>query len=130
PKLYWREVEFPRSEKRIEEASMRQQHNQNQNGNQIDQKKGSADCDVTGSKKGMPGGEIGRNSMASSSGSNAGYGGYQSSHGNNTAASGSSGAGIQANHSQGVSGRSDYGGSEGNSRERKTARNGSDSNES
>ena len=70
-----------------------------------DQKKGSADCDVTGSRKGMPGGEIGRNSMSSPSGS--------------------SGQSRNAG-----SGRSDYGGSEGNSRERKTARNGSDSDES
>jgi hypothetical protein len=34
--------------------------------NSYDQKKGSADRDLTGSKKGMPGGNIGRDSMASS----------------------------------------------------------------
>ena len=71
---------------------MRQQHNQS-----YDQKKGSADQSVTGSKQGMPGGEIGRGSMGASR-------------------SGSSNA--------------DYGGPEGNSRERKTSRSGSDSNES
>jgi hypothetical protein len=76
---------------RIEEAAMR---NQNQT---IDQKKGSADRSVTGSKQGMPGGDIGRNSMA----------------GKNAASS-----------------KSDYGGSEGNSRERKSSRSGSDSSES
>jgi hypothetical protein len=69
-------------------------HNQN-----VDQKKGSADRDVTGSRKGMPGAEIGRNSMG-------------------------------ANDSRNTGGRSDYGGSDGDSRERKSARNGSDSNES
>ena len=74
---------------------MRQERNQS-----YDQKKGSADCDVTGSKKGMPGGEIGR------------------SLGGTSNASRSAGSG------------SDYGGSEGNSRERKSARHGSDSNES
>lgn len=73
---------------------MRQQHNQS-----YDQKKGSADRDVTGSKKGMPGGDIGRGSMSSSS----------------------------SGHS---SGSADYGGPEGNSRERKSSRHGSDSNES
>jgi hypothetical protein len=81
--------------KRIEEACMKQQHNQS-----YDQKKGSADRDVTGSKQGMPGGEIGRGSMSSGS-----------SNGRS-------------------SGNADYGGPEGNSRERKTARNGSDSGES
>jgi hypothetical protein len=60
---------------------------------QVDQKKGSADRDVTGSKKGMPGGEIGRNASP-------------------------------------VTAKPDYGGAEGNSRERKSARNGSDSDES
>ena len=73
---------------------MRQQQNQS-----YDQKKGSADCDVTGSKKGMPGGEIGRNNLDDSSTRHAGA-------------------------------KSDYGGSEGNSRERKSVRNGSDSSES
>ena len=34
--------------------------------NSHDLKKGSADRDVTGSKKGMPGGDIGRNSMSGS----------------------------------------------------------------
>ena len=77
---------------------MRQERNQS-----YDQKKGSADCDVTGSKKGMPGGEIGRNSMSGSSSESA---------------------------TRNAGSRSDYGGSEGNSRERKTARNGSDSDES
>jgi hypothetical protein len=81
--------------KRIEEASMKQQHNQS-----FDQKKGSADRDVTGSKKGMPGGDIGRGSMSSSS------------------SSGRS------------SGNADYGGREGKSRESKNARNGSDAAES
>jgi hypothetical protein len=76
---------------------MRQERNQSH-----DQKKGSADCDVTGSKKGMPGGDIGRNSM--------------------------SGSDSQATRH--ATGKSDYGGSEGNSRERKSARNGSDSSES
>jgi len=72
------------------------------NSNQTyDQKKGSADRSVTGSKHGMPGGDIGRGSMSSSSSS-----------------SRSSGS------------RSDYGGSEGNSRERKNARSGSQSNRS
>jgi hypothetical protein len=70
------------------------QHNQN-----VDQKKGSADRDVSGTRKGMPGGAIGRNE-----------------------------AGID--HSRNAGGRSDEGGSEGNSRERKGARTGSDSNES
>ena len=64
---------------------MKQQDNQS-----YDQKTGSADREVTGTKKGMPGGEIGRGSTAS--------------------------------------GNADYGGSEGNSPERKTSRNGSDSN--
>ena len=76
---------------------MRQQHNQS-----FDQKKGSADRDVTGSKKGMPGGEIGRNSMSGSSDS----------------------------ATRNAGSKSDYGGSEGNSRERKGARNGSDSSKS
>ena len=59
--------------------------------NQVDQKKGSADRGVTGSKHGMPGGQIGRGNMSmGSSASSAG--------------------------------------SQGNSRERKSARNGSDSN--
>ena len=75
---------------------MRQERNQS-----YDQKKGSADCDVTGSKKGMPGGDIGRNSLSGSDSS-----------------------------TRNASGKSDYGGSEGNSRERKSPRNGSDSNES
>ena len=75
---------------------MRQDRNQS-----YDQKKGSADCGVTGSKKGMPGGDIGRNSP--------------------------SGSDSSTRH---ASGTSDYGGSEGNSRERKSPRNGSDSNES
>jgi hypothetical protein len=74
---------------RIEEASMKQH-------DQIDQKKGSADRSVTGSKQGLPGGDIGRNSMA----------------GKDSAT------------------KSDYGGSEGNSRERKSSRSGSDSDES
>ena len=78
---------------------MRQDRNQS-----YDQKKGSADCDVTGSKKGMPGGDIGRNSL-----------------------SGSSSDSTATRH---ASGKSDYGGSEGNSRERKSPRNGSDSSES
>ena len=78
---------------------MRQQNNQS-----YDQKKGSADCDVTGSKKGMPGGEIGRNSMSSPGGS--------------------------SSSTRNAGSKSDYGGSEGNSRERKSARHGSDSNES
>ena len=77
---------------------------QNQN---VDLKKGSADCDVSGSKKGMPGGDIGRGSNLSGSARDSG-----SSQGSNAA------------------GRSDYGGPEGNSRERKSARNGSDSDES
>lgn len=64
-----------------------------QHGNQ-DQKKGSADESVTGSRQGMPGGNIGR-------GEDPGR----------------------------LAGRSDHGGEEGNSRERKTGRNGSDSNE-
>jgi hypothetical protein len=79
---------------------MKQQHNQT-----YDQKKGSADQCATGQKQGMPGGSIGRGEMDM----------------------GSPGA---RNDSRGSSAsRSDYGGSEGNSRERKTARNGSDSNE-
>ena len=68
-----------------------------------DQKKGSADCDVTGSKKGMPGGDIGRGSMAGSNSS--------------------------ASHSRSAGSRSDYGGS-GSSHERKPSRSGSDSTES
>ena len=76
---------------------MRQDRNQSH-----DQKKGSADCDVTGSKKGMPGGDIGRNSLSGSDSTNTRH----------------------------ASGNSDYGGSEGNSRERKSPRNGSDSSES
>ena len=83
---------------------MRQQQNQT-----YDQKKGSADQCTTGEKQGMPGGSIGRGEMGmDSSGTSTGS--------NNTRNAGS--------------GRSDHGGSEGNSRERKTARNGSDSNES
>ena len=82
---------------------MKQYQNQS-----FDQKKGSADQCATGQKHGMDGGSIGRGNMAM--GSNA-----------------SSSASNRS--SQGSSGRSDYGGSEGNSRERKTARNGSDSNE-
>ena len=79
---------------------MRQERNQS-----YDQKKGSADRDVTGSKKGMPGAEIGRNSMSGMSG-------------------------TAGNATRNAGGTADHGGSEGNSRERKTARNGSDSNES
>ena len=71
--------------------------------NQIDQKKGSADCDVTGSKKGMPGGDIGRSSMSSPNQS--------------------------GSQSRSAGSKSDYGGSEGNSRERKNSRSGSDSDE-
>jgi hypothetical protein len=77
---------------RTKEANMKQNQNQT-----IDQKKGSADRDVTGSKQGMPGGDIGRNSMA----------------GKNSA-----------------SGKADHRGSEGSSREPKSSRSGSDSNES
>ena len=68
-----------------------------------DQKKGSADRCATGEKQGMPGGQIGRGEMS--------MGGSASSEGNPVR-------------------NADDGGSEGNSRERKTARNGSDSNES
>ena len=74
----------------------------------FDQKKGSADRDVTGSKKGMPGGDIGRGSMSSSSSSS-------------TSAS---------NQSRSAGSKADHGGPEGNSRERKTSRSGSHSNES
>ena len=81
---------------------MKQQHNQS-----YDQKKGSADQCTTGQKQGLDGGSIGRGSMNMGSSSS-------------SASNGSRSAGS----------RSDYGGSEGNSRERKTARNGSDSNES
>ena len=95
-----------------------------QQNNQVDQKKGSADCDVTGSKKGMPGGEIGRNSVGSTQNA-ASYGGYESSYGN----SGTSGSRSQP-ASTTVTGKSDNGGPEGNSRERKSARSGSDSSES
>ena len=70
---------------------MKQQNNQS-----YDQKKGAADRDVTGSKKGVPGGDIGRNSMSSSS----------------------------------TSARSDHGGSEADSRERKSSPGGAKSNES
>ena len=102
-----------------------------QQNNQIDQKKGSADRDVTGSKKGMPGGEIGRNSMGSGQASGAGYGGYENAYGSSAGTgSASSGARSTANNSNSASGKPDYGGPEGNSRERKSARNGSDSNES
>ena len=80
---------------------MKQYQNQS-----YDQKKGSADQCVTGEKQGMPGAEIGRGSMASTGHSSVG---------------GSSNA-------RGSGGNADYGGPEGNSRERKTARNGSDSN--
>ena len=80
---------------------MRQERNQS-----YDQKKGSADQCATGQKRGMDGGSIGRGEMSMGSGSSSGQ---------------SRNAG---------SGRSDHGGSEGNSRERKTARNGSDSSES
>ena len=103
-----------------------------QQNNQIDQKKGSADCDVTGSKKGMPGGEIGRNSMGTGSSQNAAsYGGYESSYGS-AAGSGSATRSTTGSTSAGnaMTGKSDYGGPEGNSRARKTSRNGSDSNES
>jgi hypothetical protein len=94
--LLLRRLDVPHSEKQpIEEASMRQQHNQS-----YDQKKGSADREVTGSKKGMPGAEIGRGNMSSD---------------------------ASSGHARG---KGDYGGTEGNSRERKSARNGSDSNES
>jgi hypothetical protein len=74
-------------------------HNQNS-----DLKKGSADRSATGSKQGMPGGQIGRGEMSM----------------------GSSSASNQSSRSAGS--RSDYGGSEGNSRQHKSARNGSDSN--
>ena len=95
-----------------------------QHNNQIDQKKGSADCDVTGSKKGMPGGEIGRGSMGSGQ-SAASYGGYENSYGGSANSAARTGSASNT-----VTGKSDYGGSEGNSRERKTSRSGSDSNES
>ena len=71
------------------------------NNQSYDQKKGSADRSVTGSKHGMPGGDIGRGSMSSSSSSG-----------------------------RSSSSRADYGGPEGNSREHKSARNGSRSNDS
>ena len=76
---------------------MRQDRNQS-----YDQKKVSADCDVTGSKKGMPGGEIGRNKLS----------------------------GSDSNATRHATGKSDYGGSEDNSRVRKSPGNGSDSSES
>jgi hypothetical protein len=82
---------------RIEEAHMK--HNQNS-----ELKKGSADRSATGSKQGMPGGQVGRGEMSM----------------------GSSSASNQSSRSAGS--RSDYGGSEGNSRQHKSARNGSDSN--
>ena len=81
---------------------MKQQQNQT-----YDQKKGSADCDVTGSKKGMPGGDIGRGSMSAGSSDSS-----------------------RSHQTRSAGGSADYGGSEGNSRERKSARNGSDSSES
>ena len=74
-----------------------------------DQKKGSADRCATGEKHGMPGGQIGRGSM--SAGSSAGMASSRSSQ-----------------SGRGSGGNADYGGSEGNSRERKSARSGSDSN--
>ena len=81
---------------------MRQQNNQS-----YDQKKGSADQCATGQKHGMDGSSIGRSEMNM----------------------GSSSSSV-SNQSRSTGSRSDYGGSEGNSRERKTARNGSDSSES
>jgi hypothetical protein len=82
---------------RIEEAHMK--HNQNS-----DLKKGSADRSATGSKQGMPGGQVGRGEMSM----------------------GSSSASNQSSRSAGS--RSDYGGSEGKSSQHKSARNSSDSN--
>jgi hypothetical protein len=70
-----------------------------------DQKKGSADERVSGEKHGMPGAAIAR--------------------GEGTADGGGAPAG---NAKRAHGGRADDGGSEGNSPERKTARNGSDSN--
>jgi len=81
---------------------MKQQHS-------YDQKKGSADRCATGEKQGMPGGQIGRGNM--SAGGSAG-----------TESSRSSQSGRNSGSNM------DYGGSEGNSRERKSARSGSDSN--
>jgi len=77
---------------------MKQQHS-------YDQKKGSADRCATGEKQGMPGGQIGRGNMS---------------------AGGS--AGTESSRSSQSGRNMDYGGSEGNSRERKSARSGSDSN--
>jgi hypothetical protein len=86
-----------RTPQNIEEKCMRQDRNQS-----YDQKKGSADRDVTGSRKGMPGGDIGRNSMS----------------------------GSESNASRHASGKLDYGGGASDSHERKGARSGSDSSES
>ena len=72
-----------------------------------DQEKGSADQCATGQKHGMDGGSIGRGNMGTGDSSSS-----------------------ASNQSRNAGSRSDYGGSEGNSRERKSARNGSDSSES
>lgn len=72
--------------------------------NSYDQKKGSADCDTTGSKKGMPGGDIGRGSMGSPSSSDS--------------------------HSRNAGSKSNSGTSEGNSRGQRNSRSSSGSSES